>query len=73
MGIPKGSIVAVSTIGVKQDEEAFEIWEEGMKAMIERIEPSTILVYGGELEFDYGDINVIYYDNKVIKKWRNEK
>ena len=70
LGIPKGSIVAVSTIGVKQDAEALEIWEEGMKAMIEQIEPSTILVYGGELEFDYGDIEVIYYDNKVLKNWR---
>ena len=73
LGIPKGSIVSVSTIGVKQDSEALKIWEEGMKAMIEQIEPSTILVYGGELEFDYGDINVIYFDNKVLKNWRGEK
>ena len=73
LGIPKGSIVSVSTIGVKQDSEALEIWEAGMKAMIEQIEPSTILVYGGELEFDYDDINVIYFDNKVLKNWRNRK
>ena len=72
LGIPKGSIVSVSTIGVKQDSEALEIWEEGMKAMIEQIEPSTILVYGGELDFDYGDINVIYFDNKVLKKWQEK-
>ena len=70
LGIPKGSIVSVSTIGVKQDSEALEIWEEGMRAMIEQIEPSTILVYGGELAFDYGDINVIYFDNKVLKNWK---
>ena len=63
----------LSTIGVKQNSEALKIWEEGMKAMIEQIEPSTILVYGGELEFDYGDINVIYFDNKVTKEWRNRK
>lgn len=72
LGIPKGSVVAVSTIGVKQDSEALEIWEAGMQAMIEQIEPSTILVYGGELEFDYGDIQVIYYDNKVLKNWRGK-
>ena len=73
LGIPKGSVVAVSTIGVKQNSEALEIWEEGMKAMIEQIEPSTILVYGGELEFDYGDIEIIHFNNKVLENWRNNK
>lgn len=68
-GIPKGSIVSVSTIGVKQDEDALQIWEDGMREMIRVIEPSTILVYGGQLDFDYGDIEVIYFDNKVTKKW----
>ena len=70
LGIPKGSIVSVSTIGVKQDEDALQIWEDGMREMIRQIEPSAILVYGGELEFDYGDIKVIYFDNKVLKNWR---
>ena len=68
-GIPKGSIVSVSTIGVKQNSEALAIWEEGMREMINRIEPSAILVYGGKLDFDYGDIKVIYFDNKVTKNW----
>lgn len=72
-GIPKGSVVAVSTIGVKQDQEALQIWEDGMREMISRIEPSTILVYGGELDFDYGDIQVVYFDNKVTKKWRESE
>ena len=39
-----------------------------MNAMIKEIEPSTILVYGGELEFDYGNINVIYFENKVTER-----
>lgn len=73
LGIPKGSIVSVSTIGVKRDSEALEIWREGMKEMIKQIEPSAILVYGGELDFDYGNTNVIYYDNKVTKNWRDKK
>ena len=68
-GIPKGSIVSVSTIGVKQDSDALEVWKEGMREMIQAIEPTTILVYGGKLDFDYGDIEVIYFDNKVTKKW----
>ena len=73
LGIPKGSIVSVSTIGVKQNSEALQIWEDGMREMIKQIEPSTILVYGGELDFDYGDIEVIYFDNKVTKNWSDKK
>ena len=67
-GIPKGSIVSISTIGVKRDENALKIWQEGMDAMIKEIEPSTILVYGGALDYDYGDINVIYFENKVTER-----
>lgn len=44
-GIPKGSIVSISTIGVKRNKEALKIWQDGVDAMIEEIEPSTILVY----------------------------
>lgn len=72
-GIPKGSIVAVSTIGVKRDADALHIWESGMQEMINQIEPNTILVYGGKLDFDYGDIEVIYFDNKVTENWQNNK
>lgn len=68
-GIPKGSVVSISTIGVKRDKEALKIWRDGVVEMIKRIEPQTILVYGGKIEFDYGNINVIYFDNKVTKKW----
>lgn len=67
-GIPKGSVVSVSTIGVKRDENALKIWNDGMDAMIKEIEPSTILVYGGELDYDYGDIKVIYFENKVTER-----
>lgn len=69
-GIPKGSIVAISTIGVKEDEEALKIWKNGVSEMIKSIKPSKILVYGGKLDFDYGKTKVIYYDNDVLKRWK---
>lgn len=72
-GIPKGSIVSISTIGVKQDKEALQIWRDGVTEMIKQIEPSAILIYGGELEFDYGNIKTIYFNNKVTENWRNNK
>lgn len=72
-GIPKGSIVSVSTIGVKRDGELFEIWKNGMDKMIEVIEPKAILVYGGKLDYDFKNIRVIYYDNKVTSKFKNRE
>ena len=70
-GIPEGSIVSISTIGVKRSKDALDIWKKGMDAMIKKIKPSTILVYGGELEYDYGKIKVLYYQNKVTERMNN--
>ena len=67
-GIPKGSIVSISTIGVKRNKEALKVWKDGVDELIKRIKPSTILIYGGKLDYDYGSINVIYYNNKVTER-----
>lgn len=71
-GIPKGSIVSVSTIGVKEDADALAVWNDGMRAMIKKIKPSAILVYGGKLDFDFGDIKVVYFENKVTENWKGK-
>jgi hypothetical protein len=41
--------------------------------MIKQIEPSTIIVYGGKVDYDFKNINVIYIDNKVTEKMKNIK
>lgn len=69
-GIPKGSIVSISTIGVKDDKKSLETWKSGMDEMIKQIKPSTILVYGGKIDFDYGIIETIYFDNHVTENWK---
>ena len=69
-GIPKGSIVSVSTVGVKNSEEAMAIWSDGMKEAIKQIEPSMVLEYGGDIGFDYGDILVKRYSNQVTENWQ---
>ena len=67
-GIPKGSIVSISTIGVKRSKEAFELWKNGVNAMIDKIEPKTIIVYGGEVEFDYRGIKTVYFENENTER-----
>jgi hypothetical protein len=71
-GIPEGSIVSVSTIGVKEEKDAMKVWKDGMDAMISAIKPKTILVYGGKIEYNYNGIEVIYYSNKVLDRWKGE-
>ena len=71
-GIEKHSIVAISTIGVKRQDNAYDVWKKGVDAMIEHIQPRTILVYGGKVEYDYPNcIEVIYFDNEVTERMKN--
>lgn len=63
-GITSGGTVSVSTIGVKRNEDAAKIWVDGMNAALERIRPKSILVYGGDIGYDFGDdIKVKYINN----------
>lgn len=68
-GIPKHSIVSISTIGVKHDKDAFGVWKDGVDEMIKRIEPTDILIYGGEVDYDYGDVNIHFYKNNMTANW----
>lgn len=70
-GIPQGSIVSISTIGVKRNKEALKIWKQGVDELIKQIKPSTILIYGGKLDYNYGNIKVIYFENEVTKKMKS--
>lgn len=72
-GIEKHSIVSISTIGVKKNKENFNMWVEGVEEMIKRIQPSTIIVYGGKVDYDFKDIKVVYYDNTNTKKFKCEE
>lgn len=72
-GIESGGTVAISTIGVKEDPDALELWNLGMKEMIKQVKPKVILVYGGALDFDYGKIKVVYFENHQLEKWHTQQ
>lgn len=68
-GVEHGGTVAISTIGVKREDEAFQIWKAGMDEMIKVIQPTAILVYGGELDYLYPEgIEVKNYSNAVTDR-----
>mgnify|MGYP002742603259 FL=1 len=70
-GLPRNATLAVSTIGVKQNKEQFQIWIDGMDEMIKRLSPTKIIVYGGKVDYDYKDIEVVYFDNATTERMKN--
>lgn len=69
-GIDPGGTIAVSTIGVKRDKKAKKLWEDGMAECLRRLKPTTVLVYGGLIDFDFKGITVIEIKNSVTERWR---
>lgn len=69
-GIPEGSIVAVSTVGIKNNRTSLEIYKNGISAMIDKIKPSKIIVYGGNIEADYQGVEVVEFQNEVTERWK---
>ena len=59
-GIPKRSTVAVSSVGVKKDDEwngkENNLFVKGYNAMMERLEPTTVLYYGDMIDGVEGNI-----------------
>lgn len=45
-GIARGSVVAVSTVGVLRDQDALELFAAGYAEMLRVVQPATVLVYG---------------------------
>lgn len=58
-GIEKGSIVAVSTIGVRKEKDFFM---QGFNEMLKRIHPSTIICYGKTFDDMKGNIIEVSYE-----------
>ena len=50
LGIPKNSIVSISTHGCIRDNELREIFKEGLYQMLKTIEPTDVIVYGSKAE-----------------------
>ena len=67
-GVPRRSTVAVSTVGVKGDEAAIRAWRDGMAEAMRVLRPRRVLLYGGDIGFDFGDAEVVGYANGVTER-----
>ena len=70
-GIEPCGIVAVSTLGSAQNPQSRGYWIAGMKQAIDKLQPTTVLLYGTPIDFDFGNIMVIHYENIVLNRLRN--
>lgn len=70
-GVPRHATVAVSTVGVKGDEAALSVWRDGMREAMRRLEPARVLLYGGDIGFDFGGCEVVEYANGVTERMRH--
>lgn len=68
-GMPRNSVVAVSTVGVMRSSEGAQIWRDGMAEAIKRLHPKTIVQYGVEMpDFDYQGITVKHIKARGFKE-----
>lgn len=72
-GLARYSTLSISTIGVKRDDFALDIWKAGVIEMLKRLEPNRLIVYGGKIDFDYGDTEVIYVENTITERLKESK
>ena len=71
-GLPVGATRSISTIGVKKEDYNFNLWKAGVDEMIKRLKPKTLFIYGGKVDYDYGDVKTIYFDNKVTERMKQK-
>lgn len=74
-GMPEGGTSIVSTVGVLRKEESFNIWKDGMAEFIKRKHPEQIIIYGKPIDFDFGDIKLMYVENHsedIKRKMKSE-
>lgn len=68
-GLPTGGTIAVSTIGVKRNKDAFDIWTQGMDECMKLVKPHNIIIYGGDIGYTF-DCDVTYISNAVTDKMK---
>ncbi|MCR4964838.1 MAG: DUF4417 domain-containing protein [Bacteroidales bacterium] len=67
-GIEMCGTVAVSTLGAAKHRVSREMWIVGMSEAIRQLHPTTIILYGTPIDFDFGNITVVQYANEVIER-----
>lgn len=69
-GLPYGGTLSVSTVGIKKDEESLRIYRDGIRELVKVKKPKTLLLYGGMVDADYGDAEIVGFRNEVTERMK---
>jgi len=70
-GIPKHSVIAINSTGLRENEHSKQIWLEGYKQVVEALKPTMILRYGAKQAGEYEQISRYYpNDNQLLAQER---
>lgn len=69
-GLEPGGTYAVSTVGVRNSETAMQIWRDGMDVAMRKLKPKRILLYGGDIGFEFA-CEVVKFKNSVTERMAN--
>ncbi len=69
-GLPKKSVIAINSNGIKGNAAALYLWRKGYEEALRVLEPVLIIRYGDKLPGEREDISV-YYENINQKNLRN--
>lgn len=73
-GLEQGGVVSVSTIGCKQKDSNKGLWYAGMKEAEKRLKPSHVIVYGGDIGYEFScDVTYIRNHNADRLKENSNK
>lgn len=64
-GIPQGSTVALSTVGLMDCEEGIELFRSGAAEAMRQLHPRAVLAYGKSCDFDAGKADVVWYESEM--------
>ncbi|MEG0791963.1 MAG: DUF4417 domain-containing protein [Gordonibacter sp.] len=64
-GIPTGSTVALSTVGLMDCAEGVDLFQQGAAEATRRLHPSVVLAYGKPCDFDAHGATVHWYESEM--------
>lgn len=70
-GLPEESVIAVSAMGARKDQQAFDLWCYGVNRLIAEKGPIKLLVYGEEFDISEFNTPMQFLPTFISKTFRN--